>query len=155
MPDPTKNKQTKKSEKNWPSNEQIIISRAGAILKNADPQVALQLFISVNLTEIDRNKFWVVLPYLVNLSCCYQKLGFTARAYELLQEGSDLIDSKFLPSVEPGEKRYQMGRLIICASYIWKNMEILLKEAGLNPLDQIENWNVKTLLLEKQKHLFE
>lgn len=145
---------TKPIHKKWPSHEQVMVCRASAILENSDAEVALRILTSVKFSQVDERKFWVVLPYLVNLACCYQKLGFTARAYETLDKGGKLIDSEFLPAVEPGEKRYQMGRLIICATHIWKNMHILLKQAGLDPEDQIENWKVKSVLIEKQKHLF-
>ena len=82
----------------WPSNEQIITARATAILRNSDAtaDVALRLLSSVNFKPVDTEKFWVVLPYYVNLACCYHKLGHTAKAYECLAEASKLIDTKFL-----------------------------------------------------------
>merc|ERR1711976_843533 len=139
-----------------PSNEQIITARATAILRNSDAtaDVTLRLLSSVNFKPVDTEKFWVVSPYYVNLACCYHKLGHTAKAYECLAEASKLIDTKFLPSIEPSEKRYQMGRLIVCAAHVWKNMQDLLRESQLEPETHIENWTVKSALLAKQAHLF-
>ena len=133
----------------------IITCRATAILRNEknvqnSAEVALRLLTSVKFDE-KKDGFWVVLPYLVNLGCCYQKLGFTARAYETLERGAKLIDENYLKTVE----KYQMGRLIVCACHIWRNMQILLEESGLKAEDQIDNWQVKNLLIEKQKHLFQ
>lgn len=160
----------------------LLLARATAILKNkdADNLVAFSIFEEIsgelsslnklillnkkdpnlarildkqdpNQTLFEFSQFYYIIPYLVNFSYLLCQMNYKARAFILLDKASQIIDQslKTLPA-------YKYNRMIICAMYVWKNIEIILDNFGVveNRNSFIENWDEKLVLMKKHEKLF-
>ena len=157
------------------SHLKLILARATAILinKSSNINVAFRLFEEISgelrafkslhtkqnyseshdQTKCSIDEFYYLIPYLVNFSVILSEMNFNSRAYLLLEQASNLIDKLLedLPS-------FQYNRVILCSVYVWKNMDYLLKNFGVDDDSQrdgfITNWSEKAKVVEKHGNLF-